>query len=396
MTLPNYSAHASHWSIDSNVVYLNHGSFGATPSAVLAKQRTYQDAMEHQAIDYFIQQLPNLIQESKSCLAQYVGTSNHNIIFTPNTTTGVNTILNSLTANAGDHWLNTNHGYGACNRAFAHYAHKQRCVLDTVIIDYPITDASHILTAIEAAITPHTTTALIDYITSASAIIFPIAEIIALLHSKGIQVIVDAAHAPGMVPFAIDELKPDYLVANCHKWLCSPKGSAFVYVAPQHQEHIHPLIISHYNDVAPTSPMHWSNQYMWDGTHDYSAYIAVQHAINYLPTILGTGWLGVMNHNKSLALQGATIIANKLSVALPAPDHMLGSIINIPLPQGIVGDYAFHSTTQFKDMLLSKYGIEVPINFFPVAPTQWLRISAQLYNSIAQYEYLAHCLLAEL
>lgn len=392
MTTPSYSALSKHWGLNESIVYLNHGSFGATPSAVLQKQQQLQLEMEAEAIEFFIDKMPDLLSNSKKALADFVGTSPNNIVFVQNTTTGVNTILNSLPAKEGDEWLTTNHGYGACVHALKHYAHKNKCKVNVATIHYPVLDEKNILEAIENSITPKTTVALIDYITSASAIIFPIKKIINLLQSKGIKVIVDAAHAPGMIDFNIDVLQPDFFVANCHKWICSPKGSALLYVAPQHQADVNPLVISHYNDMAEGTAAHWSNQFMWDATHDYSAYIGVKDAIDYMPTLVNGGWDAIKKHNHELVWKAANNIANALGVQLPAPQEMIGSICNIPMPNGQAPSKKFHSNVALKDVLFKKYKIEVPIFMFPIAPTQWLRISAQLYNTKEQYEYLLECL----
>ncbi len=396
MHLPNYNPLVQHWSLNKKIVYLNHGSFGATPTKVLEAQHQLQLENEAEAIEFYIDKLPDLLHTSKAALANFIGTSTNNIVFVQNTTTGVNTILNSLTPNEGEDWLTTNHAYGACVHAYKHFANKHNCRVITAHIDYPITSEDAILESIEKSITPKTTIALIDYITSASAIILPIKKIITLLHSKGIKVIIDAAHAPGMIDFNLDELQPDFFVANCHKWICSPKGSAFMYVAPQHQQLIHPLVISHYNDTNIDGADHWSNQFMWDGTHDYSAYICVKNALEYMPTLIQGGWEGIKKHSHELVWAAANKIASTLQVQLPAPEHMVGSICNIPMPDGIAASRKFHSNVALKDALFHKCQIEVPVFMFPAAPTQWLRISAQLYNSMEQYDYLLDCLKKEL
>jgi isopenicillin-N epimerase len=395
MNFPTYSHLAKYWGLNKDIVYLNHGSFGATPTAVLEKQQQYQKEMEAEAIEFYIDNLPNLLNESKTALANFVGTSTHNIVFTQNTTTGVNTILKSIIGREGDEWLTTNHGYGACVHALKHYAAKNKCEVVVAAVDYPVKTEEDMIAAIEKSITPKTTIALIDYVTSASAIIFPVKKIIELLHSKGIKVIIDAAHCPGMIDFSIDDLQPDFFIANCHKWICSPKGSAFIYVAPEHQQMISPLVISHYNDSQVGEAAHWSNQFMWDGTHDYSAYICVKEALEHLPTLHQDGWAGIKKHNRELAFTAATKIAEALKVQLPAPKELLGSIINIPMPNGETPEKFFHHNQALKNKLFKRYNVEVPVFLFPKAPQQWMRISAQLYNSMEQYDYLIECLKEE-
>ncbi len=395
MNFPTYSYLAKNWGLNKEIVYLNHGSFGATPTAVLEKQLQYQKEMEAEAVEFYINKLPDLLSESKMALANFVGTDPNHIVFVQNTTTGVNTVLKNLEGKPGDEWLTTNHGYGACVHALKHYAEKQSCTVVTAVIEYPIISEDEMVAAIERSITPKTTIALIDYVTSASAVIFPVKKIIELLQSKGIKVIVDAAHCPGMIDFNIDALQPDFFIANCHKWICSPKGSAFLYVAPQHQHFVTPMVISHYNDSQVGEAAHWSNQFMWDGTHDYSAYLCVKDALEYMPTLHVDGWAGIKKNNRELAFAAATKIAEALKVQLPAPQALLGAIINIPMPNGETPEKFFHHNQALKNKLFKRYNIEVPVFLFPKAPQQWLRISAQLYNSMEQYEYLIECLKEE-
>ena len=379
------------WALKKDIVYLNHGSFGATPIEVTNYQKQLMDELEAEPVAFNINKLPHLIKASKTALANFIGTSANNIFFVNNTTTGVNNIVQCL-HQPNSHWLTTNHAYGACLNVVKHYAAANNNTLNIANIAYPNTTTESILEAIENTITPKTTFALIDYITSATAIILPIKKIIDLLHSKNILVLINAAHAPGMVNLNLDFLNADFFVANCHKWLCSPKGSAFVYVNPMHQHLIRPMVISHYNDLEEDTPAHWANNFEWDGTHDYSAFIAVKKAIEYMPTLHTQGWEGIKKHNHNLVWQAGNHIANTLNIALPFSQNMIGSILNIPMPNGEIPSHKFHYNTHLKNTLYNNYNIEVPIFNYPNAPTQWLRISAQLYNNIAQYQYLAACL----
>jgi isopenicillin-N epimerase len=390
MILPSPSPLAHHWSLDPDLVFLNHGSFGATPNYVLEKQRGYIQQLESSPVEFSVRSMYPLYYASKKALAQFVGTSEHNMYFVPNTTVGVNHVLHNI-HESGKSWLSTNHAYGACAHALEQIAKLKNCQVIKAEIPYPIADEATILERIESAILPHTTIALIDYITSASAIIFPIKEIIKLLHAKNIEVIVDAAHAPGMVDFNLDALDADYFIANCHKWICSPKGSAFVYVHPRHQSKFKPIYYGFFNDWDTTDDRHWSNQFIWEGTRDYSPYLAVKDSLEFMPTLIDGGWTAIKKHNRELALAAAHLIADKLSVPLPAPASMLGSIINIPIPNDRIPDVKFNYYTSIKNELFHTYKIEIPSMLFP-APTQYLRISAQLYNSMEQYAYLADSL----
>lgn len=391
-SLPNPSPLASYWNLSLDIVFLNHGSFGANPKYITDKQKEYIDMLEAEPVDFSVRKMYSYYQESKKSLSEFVGTNADNIYFVTNTTIGINHVLYNQDGQKGE-WLTTNHAYGACLHAFQKIASLKSAEVIKVNIPFPLQSENDILSAIESGITPKTKLAMIDYITSSSAIIFPIQKIIQFLRSKNIISIVDAAHAPGMVDLNIDELEPDFLVGNCHKWICSPKGSAFVYVHPKHQANYKPVYYSFYNDFDEEKNAHWSNQFIWEGTRDYSPYLCVKDAIAYLPTLVENGWQEIQSHNRDLAIQASKYIAEKLEVALPVPESMLGSIVNIPLWDDIVPNTTFNYYTKVKLELYNNYRIEVPCVLFPKAPTQYIRISAQLYNTMEQYEYLADCLL---
>ena len=390
--LPSYSKYFDYWMLDKDIVFLNHGSFGATPLKILEKQNYYRELMENEPVDFFVNIMPELLYKSKRALADFVSISPHDMVFVQNTTTGVNQILTSFPFKKGDEWLVTSHAYGACMNAIKHFAHRNKIVLKTADIPFPVKNDEEILIAIGQMISSKTKLALIDHITSATGMIFPIKEVIDLLHAHGVKVIVDGAHAPGMIPLNITELDADFYVGNCHKWMCAPKGSAFMYVKREFQESVKPLVISHFNDTDLNGDSHWSNQFMWDGTHDFSQYLCVGDTIEFMNSLHPHGWQGIMDHNHKLAWQGAQLIAEKLNIELPLGEKYIGSLVNIPMPDGEEGFPKFNETCPLKKILFEKYKIEVPIFFFPAAPIQWLRISAQLYNSVEQYEYLADSL----
>jgi isopenicillin-N epimerase len=393
MHFNGYSKFIQHWTLDRNVVFLNHGSFGATPRKIFEKQSKYRELMEREPVDFFVNKMPELLNESKEKLAKFVATDNNDIVFVQNTTTGVNQILTSIQYKTGDAWLTTSHAYGACKNAITHFASKNGIELKIADIPFPVNNDDEILQSIAEELNSNIKLALIDHITSATGMIFPIKKIIDLLHAHDVLVIVDGAHAPGMVPLNIKELDADFYVGNCHKWMCAPKGSAFIYVKKEFQESIKPMVISHFNDIDIGGNSHWSNQFMWDGTHDFSQYICVGDTIDFMNSLHPEGWNGIMQHNHKLAWEGANLIAERLNIELPLEEKFVGSMVNIPMPEGEEGFPKFNETPPLKKVLFEKCKIEVPIFFFPAAPKQWLRISAQLYNSMEQYEYLAECLL---
>lgn len=392
MNIPQYSDLAQHWMLDKGIVFLNHGSFGATPIKILDQQTGYRHMMEREPVDFFVNQWPVLMAHSKQKLADFVSADPDDMVFVQNTTTGVNQILTSFPFEPGDEWLVSSHAYGACMQSMRHFCERNKIRLHVVEIPFPVEDDQQILKAIEEKITDRTRLALIDHVSSATGMVFPIKKMVDFLRQNGVSSLVDGAHAPGMVHLDIRELNPDFYVANCHKWICAPKGSAFMYVKNERKECVKPLIISHYNDMDSHGTSHWANQFMWDGTHDFSAYFCVGDTLDYIEKLQPDGWEGVMRSNHELVWNAGNLIAEKLGFELPLKEAYIGSILTLPMPEGEEGFPKFNETPPLKQELYEKYQIQVPVFMFPKAPRQWLRISSQLYNNIGQYEYLADCL----
>lgn len=391
-TWPEYDPMVQHWLLNREIVYLNHGSFGATPVKILEKQSEYRGRMELEPVDFFVNQWPVLMDQSKRKLAEFVHAEPDDMVFVQNSTTAVNQILTGFPFKSGDEWLVSSHAYGACMEAMKHYCSRNGIVLKTAMIPFPVENDDQILDAIGKEITEHTRLALIDHVSSPTGMIFPVEKIIEMLRIKGIMTLVDGAHAPGMLALDLAKLDPDFYVANCHKWICAPKGSAFMYVKTDWKELIKPLIISHFNDTDLGGNAHWGNQFMWDGTHDFSAYLCVGDTLEYLEGLHEDGWSGIRKANHELVWQAGKFIAERLGFDLPLEEKYIGSLLTLPMPDGEEGFPKFNETPPLKKLLYDKYRIQVPVFMFPKAPRQWLRISAQLYNNMEQYEYLADCL----
>jgi len=205
---------------------------------------------------------------------------------------------------------------------------------------------------------------------------------------------VDGAHAPGMVPLDLSALGAAYYTGNCHKWLCAPKGAGFLHVRPDRQESIHPLSISHGFNSQRTDRSRFLLEFGWTGTFDPTACLAVPEALRFVGGLLPGGWPEVMARNRELALAGQKILCRALQIDAPCPESCIGSMAAVPLPDNNGGERprAPYYLDPLQDTLLAKYGIEVPVIPWLVFPKRLLRISAQLYNSPAQYELLAEAL----
>jgi isopenicillin-N epimerase len=390
MKLPNYSPLATHWHLRKDIVFISHGTFGACPIPVLQKQQELIIQMEQQPLQFLAHELEGRLYDVKECLSAFIGTTPNNIVLQPNATTGVNTVLQSIKLNEGDEILTTNHVYGACLNALNHKAKNEKLNIVIANIAYPIIDEDAIIGAIVEKVTNRTKLALIDHITSASGIIFPIEKITQILQEKGVDVLVDGAHAPGQLPLNLDKLAAAYYTGNCHKWICSPKGSAFLYVRSDKQQQIKPIQYSHYPDRPQDN--NWTSNFIWDGTHDFSPLLCIPKAIEFMGSLFDNGWEGLRSHNHQMAIAARKMIAEKTGGFLPCPDNMVGQFANINLPDGELPAYRFFYEPILKRELLDKYFIEVPIMFFPKPPKQFVRIACQAYSSMEQFEYLANCI----
>ncbi|MBA2660772.1 MAG: aminotransferase class V-fold PLP-dependent enzyme [Bradymonadaceae bacterium] len=382
-----------HWQLDAHVTFLNHGSFGACPTRILGYQSELRARMESEPVRFFVRELPGLLETARAELAEFIGADAQRLAFVSNTTTGVNTVLRSLTLAPGDELLTTDHAYGACKNALDFIAERTGAQVVVAQVPFPIDSADTIVEAILERVSPRTRLALLDHVTSKTALIFPIERLVAELDARGVDTLVDAAHAPGMVPLDVESIGAAYYTANCHKWLCAPKGSAFLHVRADRIAHLRPLAISHGATFVDPGRTRFQLEFDWTGTQDPTAFLCVPEAIRFMRSLVPGGWPALMQHNHTLASQARTLICQRLGITLPCPDAMLGAMAAIPIADG--RDETPRSPLYLdplQDELFLEHGIDVPIVPFPAPPRRLLRVSAQLYNSLAQYDLLADAL----
>ena len=240
MERPTPPLHASRWGLNPEITFLNHGSFGACPHEVLAAQAELRRRLEAQPVDFLTRQAPGLIDEARNTLADFLGADPAGLVFVPNATTGVNAVLASYPFTAGDEVIITNHTYNACANAARYWAERAGASVKVASVPFPISNPAEVVESIVAEIGPRTVLGLIDHVTSETALVFPIEQIADALHSRGVEVLVDGAHAPGMVPLNLETLTAAYYTGNCHKWLCAPKGAGFLAVRPDRQHKAKP------------------------------------------------------------------------------------------------------------------------------------------------------------
>lgn len=386
------------WPLDPNVIFLNHGSFGSCPRAVLEFQQALRDRMERQPVQFLVRDLEGLLDEARSVLARFVGAEPENLVFVANATHGVNTVLRSLSFVLGDELLVTDHEYNACRNALNFVGGRTGANIVVAPIPFPLESEEQVVNSILSRVTSRTKLALIDHVTSPTGMVLPIARIVRELEERGVDTLVDGAHAPGMVRLNLSNLGAAYYTGNCHKWMCAPKTAAFLHVRPDRQELIHPLSISHGLNSSRTDRSKFLLEFGWTGTSDPSPCLSVPKVLRYMEEVVQGGWPQIMARNRSLALAARKILCDTLRIGPPCPEELIGSMAAFPLPDNLADErpQAPLLLDPLQDRLLTHYGIEVPIIPWPGFPRRLLRISAQLYNSPDQYHRLAEALAAEL
>lgn len=381
------------WTLDPAVRFLNHGSFGATPRAVLEAQSELRARLERQPVRFLVRELEPLLDAARAALADFIGADAGDLAFVPNATTGVNTVLRSLDLAAGDELVTTNHEYNACKNALDAVAKRAGARVVVADVPYPIDAPERVTSAVLASVTPRTKLVLIDHVTSQTALVLPVARVVAALAERGVDVLVDGAHAPGMVPLDVSSIGAAYYTGNCHKWICAPKGAAFLHVRRDRQARVRPLVVSHGANSPRTDRSRFQLELDWTGTLDPTAYLCVPEALRFMGSLLPGGFAEVMRRNREKALWARSLLARSLGVELPCPDEMIGSMATLPLPDGSSAPATSPLYLDpLQDALLDAYSIEVPIIPWPAPPKRLLRVSAQLYNTEADYEALSRAL----
>ena len=385
------------WLLDPEIDFLNHGSFGACPREVLDYQIELRNRMERQPVQLLVRELEGELDAARAVLAEFLGAEMEGLVFVPNATSGVNTVLRSLEpelrADAGCELLVTDQEYNACRNALEVTARRTGARVVVADLPFPCSGPDEVVAALMEKVSDRTRLVLIDHVTSQSGMVLPVREIVASLNERGIESLIDGAHAPGMVALELRNLGATYYTGNCHKWLCSPKVAGFLYVPDRaRREVIRPLVISHGANAPLAGRSRFEVEFSWTGTTDPSPYLCVPKSLEVMGRLLPGGWPELMAANRSLALEAREILAGALGIDAPCPDGMIGSLATLPLPDS---DPDAEPPTimlyvdPLQDLILEKYHIELPIFPWPEFPQRVLRISAQAYNSSPQYVRLA-------
>jgi isopenicillin-N epimerase len=381
MTTPILGRAVRHeWALDWDWLHVNHGSFGAAPCFVLAEQQYWRRRMEAAPSWFMHHILPGALRTTAEQLGTYIGANAEDIVFVENATAGCNAVLRSLRPCPGDEVLVLAHGYQAVRNAVWYVTERAGARMTVAEVPFPRPEPAAVVASIGAALTPHTRVAVIDHITSPSALVLPIKDIVAVCHSAGVPVLIDGAHGPGQVPLDLRAISADWYVGNCHKWLCAPKGSGFLWAAPERQADLHPVIISHGFGKG------FRAEFDWTGTGDRSAFLCVMAAIDFHRRL---GDRALMARNAALAVEATSLLCERLNTESGSEGTMAAAMGVIRVPVG--GPASPHRATELRDRLLS---VRVDTPLHAMNGGIWMRISAHAYNEIADYERLAEIISA--
>jgi isopenicillin-N epimerase len=374
------------------IAFLNHGSFGACPLHILKLQSELRRQMEAEPVQFLWRRYEERLDPARALLADFIGARSQDLVFVTNSTTGVNAVVRSLDLRPGDELLTTNLDYNACHNALVEVARRSGATLVTARVPFPLRREEEIIQAILDAVTARTRLAMIDHVTSDSALVLPVARLIRELEARHVDTIIDGAHAPGMVPLNLAKLCPAYYTGNLHKWVCAPKGAAFLWAREDKQPGLQPPVVSHGNNRPRRDHTPFQDRFDWCGTFDPTAWLCVGEAIRWLGELLPGGWRELHEHNRALAIQARRHLCERLQVEPPCPENMLGSMATFPLPKRLQRIPSVGKIDAEQLRLYDQFGIEVPFNRIGVPPQRYGRISAQIYNSPTDYEQLAEAI----
>jgi isopenicillin-N epimerase len=388
----------SPWDFDPEITFLTHGTFGACPRPVLDYQAGLIREMEGNPLAFFDRGLQERLDAARRDVAAFLNADPEGLVVVPNATTGVATALASIRLRPGDELLTNDHEYNATLNQLDAVAERARARVVRVRIPLPIRHPEEVVEAHLAAVTPRTRVALVSHVTSPSGLIFPIETLVRELDRLGVDTVVDAAHAPGMLPIDLQALNAAYWTGNGHKWLCGPKTAGVLVVREDRRQGVLPLVTSHgRNDPRTDRPALWK-EFDWQGTLNLTPFLSLPEALRVIGGLQPGGWPAHMAANHELALWARRMLHEQLGTEPIAPESMIGSMASIALPMPLDPDQAAELTTS----LALDERIEVPAVPFPVRaakPTPdaactngFVRISAQRYNERADYERLADAL----
>jgi isopenicillin-N epimerase len=388
--LPPQSPFRRHWSLAPDLVFLNHGSFGACPAAILDLQHELRRTMEASPVEFLHRRYDERMAAGRVALAEFLGVRTADLAPVTNATTAVNAVARSWRLAPGDQVLTTSHDYNACRNALEVVARSAGGEVVVAELPFPVASAEEVVAAVLGAVTPRTRYAMIDHVTSGSALVLPVEIVVRELEDRGIRVLVDGAHAPGMLEFDMEALGASWYCGNLHKWTCAPKGCAFLWAREDMQEVLQPAVVSHGNNTPRPGYTPFQDRFDWPGTWDPTPWMCLPAVLDFVGGLLPGGWRAVREHNRALGREARLLLMDALGVVSPCPEDMLGSMATLPLPERFQGVTHGGPVAPEQLRLHDEFRIEVP--FVRCNGARGFRVSAHLHNRIEEYRYLAECL----
>ena len=395
-SIPRRSNLGQHWNLKESTIFLNHGSFGACPNEVLEYQNKLRSELESDPVNFFDVNAKKLWAEAIEIFSDFINADKEGLVFVPNATSGVNTVLRSLDLEKDDEILVLDHTYQACWNTVDFVTERAGAKTIVAKLPYPIKNSEQVIQVILDHTTEKTKLALIDTVTSPTGIRLPFEELTEKLQSKGIDVLLDAAHGPGIVHLDLEKLKAAYVTGNAHKWLCAPKGAAFLHIRKDMRPHIRPLSISHGASVDGSIDEKIRLEFDWTGTQDITPWLCIPKCIEFVSSLVEGGWPEVMEHNRTLAIEARNILLDALGTPQLCPDFMIVGLSAVALPGDAPVIKSVLDPDPLHTLLFEKYNIQVPIFGWPHHTRRYLRTASYLYNSIEEYQYLAKVLQMEI
>lgn len=386
------------WKLDPSRTFLNYGSYGGALLPVLQAQSAIRERMERDPVRFFKVDLEHLLDDVREHLGAFLNCRPCDLALVPNATIGLATVIASVDLRPGDEILVTDHEYQSILNELERVCQRTGAVVVKAAVPFPSAGADEIFGHVMARVTPRTKIALLAHITSATSLIFPITRLVRELQGRGIDVCVDGAHAPGQIPVDVGTLGAAYYVGSGHKWISAPKGTAFIHTRADRQPSLRSLYLSsRVNKIRPERSV-YLRDFDYHGTADYSAILSIPQALGSMSTLHDAGWTGLMRHNHELAMRGREIVCRALGVPTPSPEAVIGTMATVPLPEPSP-EFAARPTLYddpLQDALLERHGVIVPIWRWGNDNQRVVRLSAQVFNSTADYEKLAAALVDEL
>ncbi len=380
--------------IREGLIQLNNGSYGLTPEAVSKAQREMQRRLEADPVRFFKSDLEFYCDDTREALARFVRVRGEDLALVSNGTFAVATVLNNLDLSPGDEILVTDHEYAATMNELSKVCRATGAVVTIAKIPFPDVSPQAAIESVVSAMTDRTKLVMVSHIASASALVLPVKEIVAVANERGIESFLDGAHTPGQIELDLGDLDPTYYAASCHKWLATPKGTGFLYTSPAKQAGFKPMVLSCREHEHRDDRKAYLCDFDYVGTNDYTGNLVVPVAIEHMGAQLPGGWDELRQRNHDLVVYGAKLICEAIGIEQVVPESMIGSMVGIPLP-GVCEPGSLMGEGLW-DRLYLKHGIQVPVWDIPGVHGRVMRVSGQLFNTVEDFETLASALVQEL